>query len=616
MSDQKIQWGGGQEAADGSNKHMLEAGVVGTIAGSIGLFMLITALPNALKAYFKKGELPYAANYLLLLLSASMPGTIFVAWVKANDFFDKLVVIITYGVCSLILVKVLGWLAQALISNGFTWAPGNGVLRRRLGIDFSVREKLGALGGVGAWFGRVFAPPAPVAPSTAAELPALVREGETFLRGTKIVAPQHLGALIASQHRPEDLEYLTQIGGVPFPFKDEVKNWVLPGRPGSGKSQIFYRLIRTAQKRGNPAMVADAAGGFYSRFARPGVDLLLNPLDGRSVNWSPFAEIREVHDCLRIAKAAIPDALGDGKQWSGYAQTLFADVLLAMWEKGERSTKTLLWYVQSANTEELTALLGEDKPASVLLKEGNDRMLGNTRASAGLVLGAWRYLPDVGTFSIRQWVRDNADKSNGGWLYVTHRDDQIELRNLVAMAFDLAMIETMTLTESNDRRFWFFLDEVDSLGRVNSLVTFASKGRKYGAALVLAPQAVSQMRANYGKDDSDSIFGCCASRCVMSQAGVDSAEYWSKTFGDQELTRWEESTGNNTGMGGGGMNLGQNAGKNQRTVTQSAVMPSELVGLPDLHGVLALSGQPVTKIVVDYQAVPQQNEAFVPVGRV
>lgn len=614
MSD-KITWGGGQEAADGSSAAMLKAGIIGTIAGSIGLLMLITVLPNTLKAYFKRGELPYAANYLLLFISATLPGTIFMAWLNAKDFFDKAMVIIVYGVCSLIMVKLLSWLADALISNGFTWAPGNGALRQRLGIDFSLREKLGSLGGVGAWLGRVFAPPAPVAASSAAELPAMVREGEAFLRGTKIVAPQHLGALIASQHSPADLEYLAQIGGVPFPFKDEVKNLVLPGRPGSGKSQIFYRLIRTAQKRGNPAMVADAAGGFYSRFGRSGVDLLLNPLDGRSVDWSPFAEIREVHDCLRIAKAAIPDAPGDGKQWSGYAQTLFADVLLALWEKGEQNTKTLLWYVQAAEVEELKALIGDDKPASVLLKEGNDRMLGNTRASAGLVLGAWRYLPEIGKFSIRQWVRDNADQRNGGWLYVTHRDDQIELRNLVAMAFDLAMIETMTLSESNERRFWFFLDEVDSLGRVNSLVTFASKGRKYGSALVLAPQAVSQMRSNYGKDDSDSIFGCCASRCVMSQAGVDSAEYWSKTFGEQELTRWEESTGNNTGMGGGGMNLGKNSGMSQRTVTQAAVMPSELVGLQDLHGVLAVSGYPVTKIVVEYLSVPQQNEAFVPVGR-
>ena len=60
---------------------------------------------------------------------------------------------------------------------------------------------------------------------------------------------------------------------------------------------------------------------FLERFYQPG-DLILNPFDGRSVGWSPFAEIRSDYDCSRLAKASIPDAEGESREWHVYAQTL------------------------------------------------------------------------------------------------------------------------------------------------------------------------------------------------------------------------------------------------------------------------------------------------------
>ena len=91
-------------------------------------------------------------------------------------------------------------------------------------------------------------------------------------------------------------------------------------------------------RSGKRALVADAGGGFVSRFFQPG-DLLFNPFDSRSVDWSPFAEIRAEYDCARIAKAAIPDGHGDGQEWHHYAQTLLSETLLALVKRDQRSNE-------------------------------------------------------------------------------------------------------------------------------------------------------------------------------------------------------------------------------------------------------------------------------------
>ncbi|WP_334666608.1 type IV secretion system DNA-binding domain-containing protein, partial [Streptomyces cyaneofuscatus] len=90
------------------------------------------------------------------------------------------------------------------------------------------------------------------------------------------------------------------------------------------------------------------------------------------------------------AKAAIPDGIGENEQWTTHAQVLFAECMRVMHKRGESSVKKLLYYVTAADQRELADLLG-DSPAAVLTKQGNERMLGSVRSSAG-VPGRSRYV--------------------------------------------------------------------------------------------------------------------------------------------------------------------------------------------------------------------------------
>jgi hypothetical protein len=234
-----------------------------------------------------------------------------------------------------------------------------------------------------------------------------IENADIVLRGSHLLSGAQLNiALYGKQWDPKVLSNprLITVGGALIPGEVEAQHLLFSGTTGSGKTQAINRVLRAIRHRKRRALIADAGGGFLSRFYQSG-DLILNPFDARSVDWSPFAEIRTEYDFARIAKATIPEASGEASQWHHYAQTLLGETMLAMYKRGQRSIKQLLHYLTVADSKELGELLA-GTPASILCARGNDKMLSNTRGIISTFLVVWRYLSDNGQFSVREWVRD------------------------------------------------------------------------------------------------------------------------------------------------------------------------------------------------------------------
>lgn len=432
---------------------------------------------------------------------------------------------------------------------------------------------------------------------------------ETVVRGTEVVDGGSLQArMYGDSAKPADIDI--EVGGVVIPRMLEAQHMLFSGTTGAGKTQAINRVLRAVRKRGQRALIADPAGGFYSRFARPG-DVLFNPFDGRSVDWSPFAEIRHDYDCQRIAKAAVPDGTGEGAEWHHYAQTLLGETLLVLHQRGEHSVKRLLHYISAADTKELGELLA-GTPAAILTAKGNDKMLNNTRGIIATYLGVWRYLPDSGRFSVRSWVQD---EGGDGWLFVTYRDDQMGLlRGLVASLLELGIVEGLSLSENQDRGLWFVFDEVDSLGKVSSLRSGLTKLRKYGGRVVLGLQTVSQLRETYGKDEAQTLLANLSTKLILRAGDNETAEYFSKELGEQDIDRLQMTSGHGSSTGGmfnpGQSSQSANTNFNMLRVRQAVIMSSEVLNLPDMHGFLKIPGQPVGEVQVGYQAMEEVQPAF------
>ena len=401
-----------------------------------------------------------------------------------------------------------------------------------------------------------------------------------------------------------------QIGGVTIPRSLEPQHILLSGTTGAGKTQALNKILRVIRRRGKRAMIADAGGGFLSRFYQPG-DVIFNPFDKRSVAWSPFAEIRAEYDCQRIAKAAIPDVSGESQEWHNYAQTLMAEVMLVMFKRGDRSMKRLLHYVSNADVRELGELLA-GTTAAILCMKGNEKMLSNTRGIIATYLVAWRYLPDTGTFSVREWTRN---ESRDNWLFVTYRDDQMGmLRTLVATMLELGIVEGLSLSEDSDRDLWFILDEVDSLGKITSLRAGQTKIRKYGGRFVLGLQTISQLRSTYGNDEAQTLLANASTKLVLRAGDNQTAEYFSKELGEQEIERGQVTRSDSSSSGGGFLkpNNSSSSSTSHSTIreTKATILPSEIMNLEDLAGFLRIPAFPIGFVEIEYEKLPEVAQPY------
>ena len=424
---------------------------------------------------------------------------------------------------------------------------------------------------------------------------------ELVRRGSRVIDADEMDARTSDRKGKSDAD--VTIGGVTIPRMLEAQHFLISGTTGAGKTQVINGMLRSIRKRGNRAVIADPAGGFYARFGQPG-DLLFNPFDRRTVDWSPFAEIRADYDCERIAKAIIPDLDGgESAQWQLFAQTLLAKAMLSMHRNGERSMKRLMHWMASADQKELEPLLS-GTAAAVMCQKGNDKMLNNTRATMLPYLSIFDYLPDEGRFSIRQFIQEDW---RDNWLFITYRDDQMGmLRNLVATALEMALVEGLSLSENQERGLWYVMDEVDSLGKVTSLRAGLTKLRKYGGRCVLGLQTVAQLRTTYGRDEAQTLIANTSVKCILRAGDSETAKNMEHELGEQEIERTQVNDSFSTSDNG----QSQSQNTSTQVVRQSAVLASEIMGLPDLQGFLKIPGDEIARIKVEYVAMPDQNPAF------
>lgn len=420
---------------------------------------------------------------------------------------------------------------------------------------------------------------------------------ETVRRGTRVV-DHSIPGLNKGQKKMLRDERAIQIGGVEIPSQLEAQHILIAGTTGSGKTQVINGMLRTIRKRSQRALIADASGGFYARFALPD-DKLFNPFDQRSVDWSPFAEIRADYDCDRIARAIIPDLEGgESAQWQLFAQVLLAKALLSMHRNQERSIKRLIYWMGAATQEELEPLLA-GSPAAVLCQQGNEKMLNNMRATMMPYLSVFDYLKDEGDFSIRSWIQEDWKQD---WLFLTYRDDQMGmLRNLVATCLEMAIVEGLSLSENQNRGLWYVFDELDSLGKISSLRAALTKLRKYGGRCILGIQTISQLRSTYGRNEAQTLLACTSVKCMLRAGDSETARSMEQELGEQEIERTQVSETSGDSF---------NESVSTQIVRQSAVLSSELTALPDLYGYLKMPGDEVLKFRIEYQAMDEVNLAF------
>lgn len=395
------------------------------------------------------------------------------------------------------------------------------------------------------------------------------------------------------------------VGAVPVPVELETRGFLLAGSPGTGKSQTLTHALDALRADGQRAVIADASGIYTSRYYddKRG-DVILNPFDSRSVAWSPLSEIETVADIPAMCKSLIPDAEGEGRVWSGHAQSAL-DAILEYCFTGGLNNAEIFRLVAVADNEELREIFA-GTPAQPLVAEGNEKMFASVRGSMTDALSAIRYLPpdaDASSFSIRRHISEERP----GWIFLSyqqqHRDAQ---KSQIAACVDIASRAVLSLPPSHDRRVVFGLDELPLLGKIQSIVDLATNGRKHGAVIFAGLQTVAQIREAYGNETAQTLLACLGSWLVLRVSDAETAEYMSRFLGEEEKTRIVKSGGESSQS----MQLSSSKSDNwqEQVVKDRVVLPSELQQMPDLRGIFNLAG-PTPSAVVNLQIARPHKEA-------
>ncbi|MHB1620877.1 MAG: type IV secretion system DNA-binding domain-containing protein [Sulfuricella sp.] len=415
------------------------------------------------------------------------------------------------------------------------------------------------------------------------------------IRGAHLVDSKQLTRLV---QKKVGKETFFKIGDVPVPIAVENRGFLFSGAPGTGKSQAFNSLLYQARQRGDRAVVFDMSGQFLERFWREG-DVILNPLDSRSVDWSPWAEIHDIRiDADKFSKLLIPDGTGSGAEWNFFAQTAVAAILKSLAAQGKTTNFDLANAINNTTLEELNLMVAGTAAARVL-NPAAKAMAASVLGILGAYTSPLQVLDsgDRNSFSLKNWMKEGK-----GWIFITARDDQIPaLEKLISCWIDILISALLSLSPDQNRRVVFALNEFATLPRINSILDLLMKGRKYGAVPILGLQSISQARSKYGREDSQTILSCLGNWFCLRSPDAETAEYMAKFLGDMQVKRITQSKN----QSGGADNW------SEQITSDKIVMPAEIQNLPDLTGYLNLAGDfPIAKIKTEYQEFRIINSAF------
>jgi type IV conjugative transfer system coupling protein TraD len=407
---------------------------------------------------------------------------------------------------------------------------------------------------------------------------------DEFRRGAQVIDPEKLADRVRKERGSN-----YSLAGVPIPRGVEMRNVLITGAMGTGKSVAMLDLAEQVAAMGRKMVIYDKVGEFTEVFYRHGKDIILNPFDQRTAAWNVFSEVRAIYDYDVLAAALIHDsknASANEQFFKAGARALFAALLRVLQREGRTQTHILADTILRTPAEELAQMV-QGTPAEAFITPKAAQQAGGVVAELVAALIALQYLQE-GDFSIREWVVRDDDSR----LFITsHESIHDAIRPLISMWIEIALRAAMARERTSEDRVWVFLDELPSLGTLTILKQSLVEARKYGVVHVVGLQNIAQLRDAFGKDVTQVLRSNLQNYLVLRVADEETAEAYSKLLGSFEQDERDE-----------GLSFGLSSardGSSQQISRKEVrlVMPAELQHLPDCTGYVQVAGDwPLTRV--------------------
>ena len=434
--------------------------------------------------------------------------------------------------------------------------------------------------------------------------PLVVLISKTILKGPKVagrgshISGAEVYEMTGLSHEAVD-ESIIQIGGMAIDEDAEQQHLLFAGAPGTGKTVTFKRVLKTVRARKQRAAVYDPTGDYIASFYRPGIDILLDPLDARTAAWNLWLDA-SVHEYAAVAASLIPDAGGNADPFFVTAARGCLEALL----QECTSMDELIYYALSGSDAELQIIVQDAGLGGTV---GPEKTFQSVRSTLATYIRPLVSLPavdksDAAAFSFKNWLQDDSDS----WVFIScPQDARAAMKPVLSLYLDTLVRKAMSLTADKHRRIWLSLDELPSLQKLPALMPALAEGRKYGLTGVLGVQSFPQVEMSYGKEAAAVIWSLPKTRLYLRVSDKDTADRSSAEIGEMHVSRQSSSvSSSNSGPGQGGSSSSSTS--TSHTI-ERAVLPSEIMALPDLKGYLVSNGG-AALVTIDFEGLPSATQ--------
>jgi type IV conjugative transfer system coupling protein TraD len=381
------------------------------------------------------------------------------------------------------------------------------------------------------------------------------------------------------------------LAAIPYPKNSEARHTIITGTTGSGKTNIMIELIDQIRAKNEKAIIVDTVGTFVEKYYRDG-DIILNPLDVRSVFWSFLDECKNDFSGDILLKNTAACLLGRGnihdKFWEDAAEIVFVETAKKIIAE-KKSTDEFLNLLCRVSLGEIQKYL-RGTYAYSLMDQNADKMAISIRATLITAVSVFDILKESkNNFSIRNWINSDAK----GILFLSCTPLQrTALIPLITAWMSMAMESLMqqenfcSINGSSDSpaRLWFFVDELHNLKRLPKIETSLAEIRKFGGCFVMGTQMISQLNAIYGYETARTLTGLCGTKIIMNIPEPETAKYMSEFLGEKE----EISTSKTISYGANTTRDGVNI--SQQNTKKSSVPYGEIMNLKTGEAFIKFSG--------------------------
>lgn len=296
------------------------------------------------------------------------------------------------------------------------------------------------------------------------------------------------------------------------------KHILLVGGTGSGKTNLFYHMVKQLQSRlssNDVMLIFDSKGDFHKKFFKTGDVVIGNSAQYRKTSeyWNIYEEVTAdgkdfvsvFQNTQEICKSLFSNLIEKNSSNPFFpmaACDLLASIIIALIRSGVApNNEDLKNYIDSTDIDGIRNLISSYKGlAAVASYIGK----GSGAQSQGVLSEMYSVTRDIlsgvfaesGDFSMRKFIRNK-----GGKTAFIEYDLSIGdvLSPVYTLLFDLALKEALGRTAS-EGNVYLIADELKLLPNLRHLEDGINFGRSLGVKILAGLQSIDQLNANYDNE--------------------------------------------------------------------------------------------------------------------